>query len=105
MMNAEEIIKGTVEQAVTKAMRETLNTVSDKLVENISTGINKPKYAFDDMLTEQELSEYLQIALPTLRKWRSEKQNIPYIMLSNKAVRYRFEDVYNFLLSKRVRVI
>ena len=43
MMNAEEIIKGTVEQAVTKAMRETLNTVSDKLVENISAGINKPK--------------------------------------------------------------
>lgn len=105
MMNAEEIIKGTVEQAVTKAMRETLNNVSDKLVENISAGINKPKYAFDDMLTEQELSEYLQIALPTLRKWRANKQHIPYILLSNKAVRYRFEDVYNFLLSKRVRVI
>lgn len=104
-MNAEEIIKGTVEQAITKAMRETLNTVSDKLVENISAGINKPKYAFDDMLTEQELSEYLQIALPTLRKWRTNKQHIPYIVLSNKAVRYRFEDVYNFLLSKRVRVI
>ena len=105
MMNAEEIIKGTVEQAVTKAMRETLHTVSDKLVENISANINKPKYAFDDMLTEQELSEYLQIALPTLRKWRTNKQHIPYILLSNKAVRYRFEDVYNFLLSKRVRVI
>lgn len=105
MMNAEEIIKGTVEQAVTKAMREILNTVSDKLVENIGAGINKPKYAFDDMLTEQELSDYLQIALPTLRKWRTNKQHIPYIMLSNKAVRYRFEDVYNFVLSKRVRVV
>lgn len=104
-MNAEEIIKGTVEQAVTKAMRETLNNVSDKLMENISANINKPKYAFDDMLTEQELSEYLQIALPTLRKWRTNKQHIPYILLSNKAVRYRFEDVYNFLLSKRMRVI
>ena len=54
MMNAEEIIKGTVEQAVTKAMREALNTVSDKLVENISAGINKPKYNFDAVLTEQE---------------------------------------------------
>lgn len=104
-MNAEEIIKGTVEQAVTKAMRDTLSNVSDKLMENISANINKPKYAFDDMLTEQELSEYLQIALPTLRKWRTNKQHIPYIVLSNKAVRYRFEDVYNFLLSKRVRVI
>ena len=105
MMNAEEIIKGTVEQAVTKAMRETLSNVSEMLVENIGAGLNKPKYAFDAVLTEQELSDYLQIALPTLRKWRSEKQNIPYIMLSNKAVRYRFEDVYNFMLSKRVRVI
>lgn len=104
-MNAEEIIKGTVEQAVTKAMRETLSNVSEMLVENIGAGLNKPKYAFDDMLTEQELSDYLQIALPTLRKWRTNKQHIPYIMLSNKAVRYRFEDVYNFLLSKRVRVI
>ena len=104
-MNSEEIIKGTVEQAVTKAMRDTLSNVSDKLMENISANINKPKYAFDDMLTEQELSEYLQIALPTLRKWRTNKQHIPYIVLSNKAVRYRFEDVYNFLLSKRVRVI
>lgn len=104
-MNAEEIIKGTVEQAVTKAMRDTLSNVSDKLMENISANINKPKYAIDDMLTEQELSEYLQIALPTLRKWRTNKQHIPYIVLSNKAVRYRFEDVYNFLLSKRVRVI
>ena len=104
-MNAEEIIKGTVEQAVTKAMRDTLSNVSDKLMENISANINKPKYAFDDMLTEQELSEYLQIALPTLRKWRTNKQHIPYIVLSNKAVRYRFEDVYTFLLSKRVRVI
>ena len=105
MINAEEIIKVTVEQAVTKAMREALSGVSDKLVESISDGINKPKYNFDDILSEQELSDYLQIAPPTLRKWRSEKQNIPYIMLSNKAVRYRFEDVYNFLLSKRVRVI
>lgn len=105
MMNAEDIIKGTVEQAVTKAMREALSGVSDKLVESISDGINKPKYNFDAVLTEQELSEYLQVALPTLRKWRFEKQNIPYIVLSNKAVRYRFEDVYNFMLSKRVRVI
>lgn len=104
-MNAEEIIKGTVEQAVTKAMREALSGVSDKLVESIADGINKPKYNFDAVLTEQEVAEYLQVALPTLRKWRSEKQNIPYIVLSNKAVRYRFEDVYNFLLSKRVRVI
>lgn len=104
-MNAEEIIKGTVEQAVTKAMREALSGVSDKLVESIADGINKPKYNFDAVLTEQEVAEYLQVALPTLRKWRSEKQNIPYIVLSNKAVRYRFEDVYNFMLSKRVRVI
>lgn len=104
-MNAEEIIKGTVEQAVTKAMRETLSNVSDILVENIGLGINKPRYSFDDILSEQELSEYLQIALPTLRKWRTNKQYIPYIMLSNKAIRYRFEDIYNFLLSKRVRVI
>ena len=42
MMNAEEIIKGTVEQAVTKAMRETLSNVSEMLVENIGAGLNKP---------------------------------------------------------------
>lgn len=104
-MNVEEIIKGTVENAVTNAMNETMNGVSDKLIETISLEVRKPRYTFDSILTEEEVSEYLKLAIATLRKWRCERQNIPYILISSKAVRYRFEDVYNFLLSKRMKVI
>lgn len=100
-MEVEKIITDTVEKAVAGA----LGNITDLLVESFSESIKKPKYSLDDLLTEQEVSDYLQIALPTLRQWRSKKKFIPYIVISSKALRYRFEDVYKFLLSKQVRVI
>lgn len=64
----------------------------------------KVKYNNDSLLTEKEVSEYLKVSLPTLREWRINKRNIPYFSISARAVRYRFEDVNNFLMSKKVKI-
>ena len=104
-MDVQDIIKYTVEQSVTKAMRESLSVIGDKLVENFVQDVAKPKYSPEDILTEIQVAEYLQLSLPTLRSWRAKKQHIPYISISDKAVRYKFEDVLKYVISKKIQVI
>ena len=52
--------------------------------------------------TERQASEILGIALPTLRKWRCLRQQIPFVKLG-RSVRYRLADLENFLNSKTIQ--
>lgn len=48
------------------------------------------------MMTTEELSVMLRIAVATLRQWRSEGKGPPWVKV-NRAVRYRREDVERWL--------
>ncbi len=104
-MNVESIIKAAVEESVTKSMREALSVISEKLIENLMEGIAQPKYDLNTFLTEEQVSEILNIKLPTLRRWRQIKNFLPYSILTKKVVRYQYKDVVEFALSKKVQVI
>lgn len=55
------------------------------------------------LLTTKQAAEYLGISPATLDTWRCTKRNvIPYIKLGNKFVRYRSEDLDNFIEASAV---
>jgi hypothetical protein len=60
---------------------------------------NQKKY-----ITEKEVSEITSRALSTLRNERFLGKGIPYIKIG-KSVRYKFDDVIEFMESKRVETI
>lgn len=60
-------------------------------------------YNDDDLLTDKQLAEYLQLAEGTPAVWRSEKRYlIPYIKVG-RSVRHRFGDVKVWLKSRETR--
>jgi len=55
-------------------------------------------------LTELEVSQMTKIALPTLRNHRFRGMGIPYYKIG-KSVRYRLQDVLDYMESKRVTTV
>lgn len=55
----------------------------------------------EKLLTEKEVSELLNISLPTLRSHRGLNTGIPYIKF-DKAVRYRESDIKKYIEEHRV---
>jgi hypothetical protein len=45
----------------------------------------KSKDREGQLLTEQEASELLRIALPTLRNWRCQQRNLPFVRFGRVA--------------------
>ena len=55
------------------------------------------------LLTTKQAAEYLGISPATLDTWRCTKRNvIPYIKLGGRFVRYRQEDLDNFIEASTV---
>ena len=55
-----------------------------------------------ELLTEEEAADYLQIRVQTLRQWRSgyhKKEKIPYLKVG-RAVRYRKADLIAWTVSR-----
>jgi predicted DNA-binding transcriptional regulator AlpA len=51
------------------------------------------------VLTEQEAAQYLGIQAKTLQKWRLSKKGPKHLQISSKLVRYRFQDIEDWLLN------
>lgn len=50
-----------------------------------------------ELLTPKDVSEILRVSVATLANWRSTKRyDLPYIKLG-KVIRYRIEDVQDFI--------
>lgn len=47
----------------------------------------------DNLLTPAEAAERLNISLPTLKLWRTQKHGPPALRLSVRTIRYRREDI------------
>lgn len=103
-MDLNAILKNTVEEAVVKNVREVVTAATENLIENLSAGINKQRYSLNDMLTEKQVAEYLELSVNTLRVWRIQKKYIPYMAVGERVVRYRFEDVLKFVVKNTVHV-
>ena len=56
------------------------------------------------LLTEEQVSEWLEVPVSTLRDWRQKQINIPFIPLSDRKARYSEEAVNNYLQSIEVQV-
>ena len=52
------------------------------------------------LLTPIEVAEHLSVDLRTLQYWRDTKQGPAYVRISPKIIRYRREDVQEFLQSR-----
>jgi excisionase family DNA binding protein len=53
-----------------------------------------------NLLTANEVAEILQISPRTLASWRANNPNdLPFIRLGNRTIRYRLEDLDDFLES------
>lgn len=104
-MNAEKLIKDTVEESFIKVMRETLNIISEKVIEKLSNNTSSCKYNTNDFLTEQQVADFLSLPLGTLRTWRYQKIYLPYSILAKKIVRYQFKDVLEFAIKRKIAVI
>ncbi len=53
-----------------------------------------------NLLTANEVAEFLQISPRTLASWRANNPNdLPFIRLGNRTIRYRLEDLDDFLES------
>jgi hypothetical protein len=57
----------------------------------------RPQY-----LTETEVAELTKRALSTLRNERHLRRGMPYLKIG-RSVRYRLDDVINFMESRRIR--
>jgi len=52
------------------------------------------------LLTEKEVSQYLGVSLAALRKWRTQEQRGPVFLKLGNLVRYRQEDVDQWLATR-----
>ena len=56
-----------------------------------------------NLLTANEVAEFLQISPRTLASWRANNPNdLPFIRLGNRTIRYRLEDLDYFLESDEI---
>ena len=56
-----------------------------------------------NLLTANEVAEFLQISPRTLAPWRANNPNdLPFIRLGNRTIRYRLEDLDDFLESDEI---
>jgi len=56
-----------------------------------------------NLLTANEVAEFLQISPRTLASWRANNPNdLPFIRLGNRTIRYRLEDLDDFLKSDEI---
>lgn len=99
-MNFEEVIAASVSDAMEKALSESVKHITNLANESAK----KIKYSPDDLLTEKQAAEYLNVEVSTLQQWRHYKKYLPYCILGNKTIRYKFSDILEFVTSNRVIV-
>jgi len=57
------------------------------------------------LLTTEEAAEFLGMSYQFLERDRWKGATIPYVRVGSRSIRYRFEDLENYLLSRVVEPI
>ncbi len=102
-MDLNKAIKDAVYESVKKAFEGINETLSENIYLQSEALRNIEKYSSNSLLDERQVSELTGISLWTLRKWRCEKREIPYIRLGN-VVRYKYSDILEYLKANTVKV-
>jgi len=101
-------VNKAISEAVRYSIREALDGVDKELTRNVFLQAeslkNIEKYNANSLLNESQVSELTGIAVPTLRKWRNEKREIPYIRMGN-SVRYKYSDLLDYIKANTVKVM
>jgi excisionase family DNA binding protein len=56
----------------------------------------------DDLLSPREAARLLGVQPRTLRAWRRDGREIPFVRLSCRCIRYRRRDVERFIDARRI---
>ncbi len=70
----------------------------------VETMSSRPGNSRMVLLTENEVSDWLNLPISTLRDWRQKRIHIPWIPLSGRKVRYDEASVAEYLKSIEVQV-
>jgi len=101
-------VNKAITDVVSSSIREALEGVDHELTKNVLEQAeslkNIEKYNANSLLNESQVSELTGIAVPTLRKWRNEKREIPYIRMGN-SVRYKYSDLLDYIKANTVKVM
>jgi len=98
-----------IKDAVYESVKEALDTMNEMLSKNVFAqsealkNKNIEKFSSNSLLDEHQVSELTGISLFTLRRWRSEKREIPYIRLGN-SVRYKYSDLLEYIKANTIKV-
>jgi excisionase family DNA binding protein len=79
------------------ALAPTLGRVADAPADLIS---DQSRNGASRLLDEHAVAAWLSISVRTLRNWRVQGGQIPFIRVGKKAVRYRSSDVEAWLASR-----
>lgn len=54
----------------------------------------------EPVLTEYEVAKLIGVAARTLQLWRQKRIGPPYLQISRRTIRYRYDDVMQWVLTK-----
>jgi excisionase family DNA binding protein len=79
-----------------------IRTLSATTLESVADAPATPEQrdAASRLLDEYEVASWLSISVRTLRNWRVQGGQIPFIRVGKKSIRYRSSDVESWLASR-----
>lgn len=57
------------------------------------------------LINEKKVAEIYGLKVNTLRNWRSNKQGPKYLKINGKMIRYRVQDIEDYLVTCRERTV
>ncbi len=104
-MSFDELIREEVATNVAEQLSPALRDMFCDAIARVGKTLEKmQKYTAGDLLSEKQLAEYLGLSQQTLADWRMKKIGVPYVVIGEKTVRYKFEDVIEYVNRGKIRV-
>ncbi len=100
-MSIDLFVKDEINNRLNGAVHDAIGVALVKICKEIG---EMKRFTADDLLDESQVAEYLGVKMSTLRSWRVKKQGIPYIVVGDRLVRYKFDDILSFVNKHQVRV-
>ncbi len=96
-------IETQIADAVAAAVRPMIEDMQNQL-KLIQSAPTVETYNPDRLYTDIEASELLSVPVQTLRQWRTQKREIPFVKIGT-AARYRAKDIRAFLDRSTMKIM
>ena len=94
-------IESQIASAVVDAVKQLLDDLGQKVA---AMQVPHEGYNPDKLYTDVEAATLLNISVVTLRQWRTQKKEIPFVKLGSSA-RYRAKDIRAYLDRETMKVL